>query len=89
MIKEPPNDNYSPQSEQHVNFIHIFTEVKRQSFSDLAKAIERKRPEYNRKPIIQQGGLWRNGESGYLAIAQSLDEALGLLEECLPSKKRT
>ena len=28
-------------------------------------------------------------ESGYLAIAQSLDEALGLLEECLPSKKRT
>ena len=28
-------------------------------------------------------------KSGYLAIAQSLDEALGLFEECLPSKKRT
>ena len=28
-------------------------------------------------------------ESGYLAIAQSLDEALGLFEECLLSKKRT
>ena len=28
-------------------------------------------------------------ESGYLAIAQSLDEALGLLEESLASKKRT
>ena len=27
-------------------------------------------------------------ESGYLAIAQSLDEALGLLEESLPSKKK-
>lgn len=26
---------------------------------------------------------------GYLAIAQSLDEALGLLEESLASKKRT
>ncbi|MDD7454982.1 MAG: hypothetical protein PUK70_01830 [Bacteroidales bacterium] len=28
-------------------------------------------------------------ESGYIAIAQSLDEALGLLEECLASKQRT
>ena len=27
-------------------------------------------------------------ESGSLAIAQSLDEALGLLEESLPSKKK-
>ena len=27
-------------------------------------------------------------ESGYLAIAQSLDEALGLLEESLASKKK-
>lgn len=41
-----------------MNIIHIFTEVKRQSFSDLAKATERKRPEYNRKPIVLQGGLW-------------------------------
>ena len=55
-----------------MNIIHIFTSVKRQSFSDLAKAIERK----------------RHSESGYLAIAQSLDEALDLLEESLPSKKK-
>ena len=55
-----------------MNNIHIFTSVKRQSFSDLAKATERK----------------RYSESEYLAIAQSLDEALGLLEESLPSKKK-
>ena len=66
-----------------MNIIHIFTEVKRQSFSDLAKVTERKRHNDNRKPIVLKGGLWGGSESGYLAIAQSLDGALGLLEECI------
>ena len=56
-----------------MNIIHIFTEVKHQSFSDLAKTIERK----------------RHSESGYLAIEQSLDEALGFLEEYLTTPTAT
>ena len=66
-----------------MNIIHIFTQVKRQSFNGLAKAIGRIEQIDNRKPIVLKGGLWGGSESGYLAIAQSLDGALGLLEECI------
>ena len=43
--------NFWTSPYQPMNNIHIYTEVKRQSFNELAKAIERERQNNSRKPI--------------------------------------
>ena len=42
--------------------------------------------QYTELVTIAQSILY--SDEGYLAIAQSLDEALGLLEECIAGKKK-
>ena len=55
-----------------MNSIHIFTVVKRQSFSGLAKEIERTEQDDDRKPIVLQGGLWGNGATSISAYARTI-----------------
>ena len=63
-----------------MNNIHIFTEVKCQSFSELAKAIERIRQNNSRKPIGPYGGLWGKWRVRIPHHCTEPREALGLLK---------